>query len=122
MNLRRRRVERPRRRQPLPTWGFLRPTLRRDDDELLRQRLRRAPGLRREYRSGLIVQLVVVGVLLVACGILLVQSLTLIDTFQKVERLSPFAWFLPVLVAALGAMALRRFLRVVAELRKFERD
>ncbi len=118
----RRRRERPLRRTPLPTWGFLRPTLRRDDEEALHERLRQVPGLRREYRSGLILQLVVVGALVLSCAILLVQSFSLIGTFQKVTSLSPFAWFLPVLVAALGGMALRRFLRVVAEFRKFERD
>jgi hypothetical protein len=47
-----------------------------------------------------------------------VQSLSLIHAFQEVASLSPFAWFLPVLVLALGALALRRFLRVLSEFRK----
>jgi len=113
------RISRSTRRQPLPTFGFLRPLPRREEEEeQLRERLRDNPSLRREYRSGLILQLVVVGGLLLACTVLLVQSLTLIESFQRVASLSPFAWFLPVLVLALGALALRRFLRVLAEFRK----
>jgi len=113
------RFGRPARRQTLPAFGFLRPLPQREEEEeRLRQRLRENPSLRREYRSGLILQLVIVGGLVLACGILLVQSLGLIDSFQKVTSLSPFAWFLPVLVLGLGALALRRFLRVLGEFRK----
>lgn len=113
------RFGRPARRQTLPAFGFLRPLpQRQEEEERLRQRLRENPSLRREYRSGLILQLVILGGLVLACVILLVQSLGLIDSFRKVTSLSPFAWFLPVLVLGLGALALRRFLRVLGEFRK----
>lgn len=113
------RINRPTRRQALPAFGFLRPLPQREEEEeRLRQRLLENPSLRREYRTGLILQLVVVGGLLLGCTVLLVQSLRLIDSFQKISSLSPFAWFLPVLVVGLGALALRRFLRALAEFRK----
>jgi hypothetical protein len=113
------RIGRSTRRQALPTFGFLRPLAQREEEEdRFRQRLRENPSLRREYRSGLILQLVVVGGLLLGCTVLLVQSFTLIDAFQRISSLSPFVWFLPLLVVGLGALALRRFLRVLAEFRK----
>ena len=118
-----RRFERPRRRQPLPTLGFLRPLHRRTDEEALwQERLREVPSLRREYRSGLLLQLLVLGALLLACAVLFVQSLTLISQVQKIATLSRFAWFLPALVAGLGLLALRRFARVLGEYRRFRRD
>jgi hypothetical protein len=119
----RRQFERPRRRPPLPTLGFLRPLQRRADEEALwRERLREVPSLRREYRSGLLLQLLVLGALLLACLVLFVQSVGLISQVQKIATLSRFAWFLPALVAGLGLLALRRFMRVFAEYRRFRRD
>ena len=118
-----RRFERARRRPPLPAMGFLRPLQRRADDEALwQERLRSVPSLRREYRSGLLLQLVVLGALLLACAVLLVQSLSLISQVQKIASLSRFAWFLPALVAGLGLVALRRFLHVLGEYRRLGRD
>lgn len=117
-----RRFDRSRRRQPLPTLGFLRPLQRRAEDEALwQERLRTVPSLRREYRSGLILQLAVLAALVLACAVLLAQSLSLIAQVQKIATLSRFAWFLPALVAVLGLVALRRFLRVLGEYRRLGR-
>lgn len=118
-----RRFDRSRRRQPLPSFGLLRPLQRRTDEEALwQERLRAVPSLRREYRSGLLLQMLVLAALLLACTVLLVQSLALISQVQKIASLSRFAWFLPALVAGLGLVALRRFLRVLGEYRRLGRD
>jgi hypothetical protein len=66
--------------------------------------------------------MLVLAALVLACAVLLVQSLGLISQVQKIATLSRFAWFLPALVAALGAVALRRFLRVLGEYRRLGRD
>ncbi len=118
-----RRLARPRRRAVIPSVGFLRPLHRRTaEDAAWRARVRQEPALRREYRSGLVLQLCVVGALVLSCVVLLVQSLGLIARFQKIAALQSFAWFLPIVIAGLGLVALRRFLRVVAELRALGRD
>ncbi len=124
MNTRReRRFERPRRRTAFPAVGFLRPLHRRAaEDAAWRERIRQEPALRREYRSGLLLQLCVTGALVLSCVVLLVQSLSLIARFQKIATLSSFAWFLPILIAGLGLVALRRFLRLASELRALGRD
>ena len=87
------RIGRSTRRQALPAFGFLRPLAQREEEEhRFRQRLRENPSLRREYRSGLILQLVVVGGLLLGCTVLLVQSLTLIEAFQKAKGRKPWSF------------------------------
>ena len=110
------------RRQPLSTFGLLRPLQRREDEAQWQERLQSLPALRREYRSGLLLQLAVIGALVLACAVLLVQSLSLVTSLRKIAGLSPFAWFLPALVAVLGAVALRRWLHVLAEFRRWRRE
>lgn len=115
---RRSRFDRARRRQPLTTWSFMRPQGRDEDDERLHERLRDMPELRREYRNSLALQLTIIGVLVGACAVLLVQSLLMIRDFEKLPALAGLAWIVPAIVAALGYLALRRFLRVLVEFRR----
>ena len=111
-----------RRRQALTTWSFLRPTAQSDDDEArFRKRLRDTPTLRREYRSSLGLQLLVIGILVLSCAYLLFQSIVLLRRLEAVPRLAGLAWLIPTLVAGLGLVSLRRFLRVLAEFRKLGR-
>jgi len=116
---RRRRFGRARRRQALATWSFLRPQPRAEAErEEFLERLRGMPGLRREYRSSLLLQLLVIGALLLSCIVLLVQSFWLLRRWEKAPGLGGLAWLFPAVVAALGLAALRRFRRVLGEFRR----
>ena len=113
------RFERSRRRGALTPWSFLRPAARSEEDpESLHERLRQSPALRREYRSSLVLQMAVIGVLILSCVGLLVQSVRLLDRLERVPSLAALAWLIPTLVAGLGLLALRRFLRVLSDFRK----
>ncbi len=117
------RFERARRRPPLTPWSFLRPAARSEDDpDSLRARLRETPALRREYRSSLMLQMTVIGVLVLSCAVLLIQSIGLLRKLEAVPSLAALAWLIPTLVAGLGLLALRRFLRVLSEFRKLGND
>ncbi|MFQ5601412.1 MAG: hypothetical protein ACE5G2_12780 [Candidatus Krumholzibacteriia bacterium] len=63
-----------------------------------------------------------IGALLLSCLFLLVQSLVLLRSIEKVPALAGLAWLVPTFVAALGLLALRRFLRVLSEYRKLRDD
>ncbi|UCE03275.1 MAG: hypothetical protein JSW67_03550 [Candidatus Latescibacterota bacterium] len=116
------RFDRARRRQALTTWSFLRPQEPDEDRERLHERLRGMPELRREYRHSLALQLGIVGALLLSCVVLLVQSFLMLRSFEKIPSLAGLAWVVPALVAALGYLALRRFLRVLGEYRRLKGD
>lgn len=116
----RRRFERMRRRQPVAQWGFLRPHQRQAEGEKqLLDHLRAHPELQREYRSSLILQLTVLGLLTLSCAVLMLQSVRLLTSLPLPAHYAPLAWILPLIVAFLGFAALRRFLRVLAEYRRF---
>lgn len=113
------RFERARRRDALTPWSFLRPVQRSEEDQTsFHARLRETPALRREYRSSLVMQLVILGILVLSCALLLGQSLLLVQRLERVPSLGGLAWLIPTLVAGLGLLALRRFLRVFSEFRK----
>lgn len=117
------RFERSRRRQALAAWSFLRPAQRADEDrERFENRLRETPALLREYRSSLALQMAIVGILVLSCGFLLVQSILLLRTLESVPSLSGLAWAIPTLAAGLGLVAVRRFLRVLSEFRRLGSD
>jgi hypothetical protein len=116
---RRSRFERSRRRQALAAWSFLRPAQRTEEDrERFEDRLRETPALLREYRSSLALQMAIIGILVLSCVFLFVQSVLLLRTLESVPSLSGLVWAIPTLVAGLGLVALRRFLRVLSEFRK----
>ncbi len=96
---------------------------RSDDDlESYHDRLRETPALQREYRSSLILQLTIIGILVLSCAFLLFQSIRMLGALEKIPSLAALAWAIPTLVAALGLVALRRFLRVLSEFRKLGKD
>jgi hypothetical protein len=104
------------------TYGFLSPTPRHVEDERrFRERLREDPRMRREYRTSLVLQIVVVGILFVALVVLGVQSVSLLKALRT-SAVGPVAWAVPALAAFLALAVLRRFLRVVSEYRRFGRD
>jgi hypothetical protein len=116
----RRRFDHMRRRQPVAQWGFLRPHHRQAQGEKDRlEHLRDHPELRREYGSSLVLQLGVLALLTLACVVLLLQSLHMLTSMDLPGNYAPLAWILPLFVAFLGLAALRRFLRVLAEYRRF---
>jgi len=118
----RRRFDRMRRRQPVATWGFLRPTQRQAEDEReRREHLKSNPALQREVRSSLLIQLGILGLLTASCIVLLVESLRFLTRIQLSGSGVALAWGLPLFVGFLGFAALRRFLRVLAEYRDFRR-
>ena len=112
------RFGRARRRTPLATWSFLRPAPRAesDRDEFL-ENLRDQPLLRREYRSSLVFQLCIIGALVLSCAVLCIQSLWLLRHWRGPSELGTIVWLFPAVIAALGLVALRRFLRVLTDLR-----
>ena len=116
----RRRFDRMRRRQPVAQWGFLRPQQRQAESEKERlDHLRQNPELKREYGSSLLLQLGILALLTLSCIVLLVQSLHMLTSMDLPGHLAPLAWILPLFVAFLGFAVLRRFLRVLAEYRRF---
>ena len=118
-----RRFDRKRRRQPVATWGFLRPHHRKVDDERAqRERLRKSPLLMREYKRSLVLQLSVIGVLTLSCLVLLLQSIIMLRSLDAVPAFAGVAWVIPTIVGFLGLAALRRFLRVLSEYREFHED
>lgn len=120
----RRRFQQSRRRQPLATWSFLRPLQRRDEEEerRWRQHLRANPRLLREQRQSLGVQMGVLGILSVSCGVLAFQIFGLMRRWSAATHLTHLRWALPAAVMLLGWLAARRLLRVWAEYRSLERD
>lgn len=118
----RRRFDRMRRRQPVAQWGFLRPHQRQSENEKERlEHLRQHPQLRREYGSSLVLQLGVLALLTLSCVVLFLQTLRVLTSMELPGNYVPLAWILPLFVAFLGFAALRRFLRVLAEYRRFRR-
>jgi len=114
-----RRFDGMRRRQPVAQWGFLRPHQRQvEDEERLRQHLRDNPGLQKEYRSSLILQLGIVGALTLSCVVLLFQSIRMLGVFSTSSNYAALSWALPLLIGFLGLAALRRFLKVLTEYRR----
>jgi hypothetical protein len=114
-----RRFDQMRRRQPVAQWGFLRPHNRQvDEEDRLRDHIREHPRLQREYRSSLVLQLVVLGLLTLSCLILLVQSFRILTSVTLPGNYASLGWALPLFIGLLGMTALRRFLKVLAELRR----
>jgi len=114
-----RRFERLRRRQPVAQWGFLRPHNRQlEEEDRLRDHIRSHPRLEREYRSSLLLQLGILGLLLASCAILLVQSVRILTQVTLPANYAPLGWVLPVFIGLLAMTALRRFLRVLSEYRR----
>ena len=104
------------------SYGFLRPTRRHEEEERrFLDRLREEPRLRREYRTSLAVQMVVVGILLAAVTGLTVQSLVLLRALRA-SVIGPIAWAIPTLTGLLTLVVLRRFLRLLADFRRMGRD
>ncbi len=89
-----------------------------EDEQRSRQRLRESPHRLREYRSSLALQLGVTGVLVLSCVVLMIQVIVMLERFEEAFGITNRGWIIPVLIAALGAAALRRFLSVLAEYRK----
>jgi hypothetical protein len=109
-----------RRRPPVTfgPYGFLRPPRRHEEEQRrFLERVRDEPKLRREYRASLAVQMGVVGALLLACAVLVVQSALLLRSLRT-PSLAPLAWMLPGFVALLALVVLRRFLRLLADYRR----
>jgi hypothetical protein len=99
-------------------YGFLRPPRRHEEEQRrFLERLRDEPKLRREYRASLAVQMGVVGALLLACIVLVVQSALLLRSLRA-PSLAPFAWIVPAFVGLLALLVLRRFLRLLADYRR----
>lgn len=104
------------------TYGFLRPTPRQvEDQQRFRERLREDPRMRREVRTSLALQLVVVGILFLALIVLGVQSISLLKSLRT-SAVGPVAWAIPALAGMLALVVLRRFLRVLSEYRDLGRD
>lgn len=120
-----RRFESRRRRSALDlgaSYGFLRPTRRHEEEQRrLQQRLHDEPNLRREYRTSLVVQMVVVALLFAAMLALCVQSFLLVRKLHD-PRLAPLGWMVPVLAALLGVVVGRRFLRLLSDYRGLHPD
>jgi hypothetical protein len=99
-------------------YGFLRPPRRHEEEQRqFLERLREEPRLRREYRASLAVQMAVVGALLLACLVLIVQSILLLRSLAS-PSLAALAWIVPSFVGLLALLVLRRFLRLVADYRR----
>ena len=114
-----RRFDGMRRRQPVAQWGFLRPHKRQvEDEDRLREHLRENPGLQKEYRSSLMLQLGIIGALTVSCIVLLFQSIRVLNVLSTPSAYGALSWALPMLVGFLGLAALRRFLNVLVEYRR----
>src|SRR5262245_47561019 len=98
-------------------YGFLRPP-RRQEEEMRRflERVRNEPELRREYRTSLIVQIIVVGVLLAAMLFFVVQSCLFLRSLAP-GQFGSLRWGLPALAGLLAAAVARRFLRLLADYR-----
>jgi len=104
------------------TYGFLRPTRRHEEEERrFLERLREEPGLRREYRTSVLVQMVVVAVLAAAMIGLGVQSSVLLQRLRS-SAIGSIAWAIPALAGLLALVILRRFLRLLADFRRLGRD
>jgi len=106
-----------RRRPPIGTLSFLRPPRRHEEEQrLFLERVRQEPRLRREYRGSLLFQMLVVGALLLALLVLLVQAAIAVRMVQS-PALAPLRWFLPGVVGVLALLVLRRFLRLLSDYR-----
>jgi hypothetical protein len=68
------------------------------------------------------VQLGVMGALLISCVVLLAQTFWLLRRFERIPSLAALGWVIPILIAALGLMVMRRFLRVLSEYRRLRGD
>jgi len=113
------RFGRTRRRTPLLTWSFLRPAARAEwDHEEFLENLRTQPRLRREFRSSLVFQLCVIGALGLSCAVLCIQSLWLLRHWRGPSEFGVVVWLFPAVIAALGLVALRRFLYVLSDFRR----
>jgi hypothetical protein len=100
------------------TYGFLRPTRRHvEEEQRFLERLNAEPRLRREYRTSIAVQAIVVGLLLASIAALLVQSFRLLHTLRA-SALGPVVWGIPALAGLLFLAVLRRFLRLVSDFRR----
>jgi len=77
--------------------------------------------LRREYRTSVLVQMVVVAVLAAAMIGLGVQSFVLLQRLRA-SAIGPVAWGIPALAGLLALVILRRFLRLLADFRRLGRD
>lgn len=113
-----------RRREPLrfgTQWGFLQPPRRPAvDEDAFRARLRSDPAMNRQYRSALLVQLTLVGILFLACLTLVVQAVVMVRRIALPGG-SP-GWVIPLGVGFLALLVLRRFLRLLSEYRDFDSD
>ena len=116
--------ERPfasRRRRPSvgmgSNYGFLRPPRRHEEEQRrFLDRLRTEPELRREYRTSLLFQLVIVGVLVAAILGLVVQTLAFLRGMHSATAARGL-WAIPAVAGLLALLALRRFLALLAAYR-----
>ena len=99
-------------------YGFLRPTRRHEEEQRrFLERLRIEPELRREYRTSLLIQLTMVGILVAALFGLAVQSFAFLRGVHSATTARAL-WGIPVVATLLGLVALRRFLALLADYRR----
>jgi hypothetical protein len=118
----RRRFHDARRQRPIATWRFLRPPDSPEGARAWREHVRANPRLLREVRSSLAIQMGVLGVLALSCGVLAYQVFGLMRTWRASTSMPHMRWAIPAIVLFLGWLAVRRFLRVLAEYRSLQKD
>jgi hypothetical protein len=100
------------------SYGFLRPPRRHEEEQRrFLDRLRTEPELQREYRNSLVIQLVMVGILVVALLGLIVQSLFFLRGMHAAAAVRAL-WVIPAVASLLWLIALRRFLALLADYRQ----
>ncbi len=100
------------------SYGFLRPPIRHEEEQQrFLERLRNEPELRREYRTSLLIQIAVVGILIAAVAGLVVQSLLFLRGVHS-ATLSRALWVIPAVASFLAVIGLRRFMALLANYRR----
>jgi hypothetical protein len=103
-------------------YGFLRPTHRHEEEQQrFLKRLRTEPELRREYRTSLLIQLTIVGILVAAIVGLIVQSLVFMRGLHAASTVKAL-WGIPAVASLLALVATRRFLALLAAYRRMRDD
>jgi hypothetical protein len=98
-------------------YGFLRTTRRHEEEQRrFLDRLRTEPELRREYRTSLLIQVIIVGILVAAILGLIVQSLAFLRGLHAATAARAL-WAIPAVAALLAVIAARRFLALLANYR-----
>jgi hypothetical protein len=118
----RRRFQDARRRRPITPWRFLRPPDSPDEARAWRDHVHSSPHLLREVRSSLAIQMGVLGTLAVSCAVLAYQVFGLMRTWRGSAAMPHLRWMVPAIAVFLGWLAVRRFLRVLAEFRSLQKN